>query len=100
MLARWSGETAWWYPAVVCSVTSEGIEVQFDDGDREYVGLNEARLLKLKAGMRVQCRWQGGDGFYQGVIREITGSALHIDYDDGDKEVTSASMIRVELNDL
>ena len=45
-------------------------------------------------GAVVQCRWNGGSKYYQGKITEIDGNRIHIDYDDGDKEWTTADMIQ------
>jgi hypothetical protein len=34
------------------------------------------------------------------MVTAATGAAIHIEFDDGDKETTSVSMVRVNESDL
>ena len=95
VLARWPAEIDWWYPGVVCMADDDRLFVQFDDGDRAWVGPFEALPLDLAEGTHVHGRWQGGKQYLSGVVAEKTGDALRIVYDDGDEEWTSVSMVRV-----
>lgn len=100
VLARWTKEKDWWYPGVVVGSQGSMVEVVFDDGDRATVNLDETRPLQVPAGKRVYCRWKGGAQYYPGQVRDSVGSAITIDYDDGDKEATSVSFIRINAEDL
>jgi hypothetical protein len=100
VLARWPQEKEWWYPGVVCSVNAGGYEVQYDDGDRAVVTEDLMRPLNLAAGARIQCRFKGGPSFYDGLVASSIGSAIQVNYDDGDSESSSVSMVRVNSRDL
>ena len=99
VLARWLHEIEWWYPGVVCGTGAE-LLVQFDDGDRATLPADLIRPLDLESGSRIQCRYQGTKAFYPGQVAARVGSAIEVHYDDGDKEVTSISMVRVNIRDL
>jgi DNA repair Crb2-like protein len=100
VLAKWPVEKDWWYPGVVVGTGLVGLEVQFDDGDRTSVTDEEYRPLQLGIGSRVYCRWKGGGEYYPGKVSMAVGDAIHVEYDDGDKETTSVSMVRVNQADL
>ncbi|CAN5279234.1 hypothetical protein BH11PSE11_BH11PSE11_07310 [soil metagenome] len=48
----------------------------------------------FQAGDRVECNWKGGGKYYKGQVGAAEGDKLFINYNDGDKEHTSASMCR------
>jgi hypothetical protein len=100
VLAQWPQETDWWYPGVIVSDAGGAIEVQFDDGDRAVLIQQQAKPLDVGLGSRVFCRWKGGQSYYPGIVSSVTGHAIGIDYDDGDKEVSAVGMIRVNVKDL
>jgi hypothetical protein len=100
VLARWPQEKEWWYPGVVCATHGAELEVQYDDGDRAVVHADLARPLDLQPGARIHCRYQGGPTFYPGRVAGAVGSAIQINYDDGDKETSSVSMVRINSSDL
>lgn len=95
VLGRWPAEIDWWYPGVVCDRDADRLFVQFDDGDRAWLGPAEVGPLELDEGTRVFGRFEGGRSYYPGLIDERRGDAIHIRYDDGDEEWTSISMVRV-----
>lgn len=99
VLARWPREKSWWYPGVV---VGDGTitEVQFDDGDRSMVPTDEMRPLEVAVGTKLQCRWKGGEGYFAGKVAAVHGHALHIAYDDGDQEITSVCMVRIDVADI
>ncbi len=99
VLARWPQEKSWWYPGVVVG-DGPSPEVQFDDGDRSMVAVAEMRPLQVAIGTKLQCRWKGGEAYYPGKVAAVYGHAMHIAYDDGDQEVTSICMIRINEADL
>ena len=100
VLAQWPVEMEWWYPGVVTQVDGAKLVVQYDDGDRSELTARQMVPLVLAPGTRVQGRWQGGTGFYPGKVIAMEGQAIHISYDDGDQEWTSASMIRIHQSDV
>ena len=100
VLAEWPAEVDWWYPGVICASNGAEVEVQFDDGDRAVIAAHQARPLIVWIGARVYGRYEGGPYYYAGVVSAINGEAIHIDYDDGDKEWTTISMVRFHRTDL
>jgi hypothetical protein len=100
VLAMWPVEVEWWYPGVVCRLAGPEIEIQFDDGDRTIVTSAEITPLAIGVGSRVWGRYQGGKFYYPGQVSQQRGDAIHIDYEDGDKEWTTVSMVRVHEDDL
>lgn len=99
VLAQWPQEKNWWYPGVIVTEGGGVCEVQFDDGDRATLKSDQARPLAISIGDRVYCRWKGGDAYYPGKIANVVGAAIWVDYDDGDHEVTSIGLIRVNVNE-
>lgn len=101
VLAVWPQEQGeWWYPGVVVSDAGGAKEVVFDDGGRAAISDAEMIPLSIGAGKRVFCRWKGGDKYYGGVVSSATGGCIHINYDDGDKESTSVSLVRINRADV
>lgn len=98
VLAQWEEE--WWYPGVIVASNGAGVVVQFDDGDRATLANDQARPLSYSVGNRVYCRWKGGAAYYPGVVSAVIGSAVAIEYDDGDQETTTLSMVRIHEDDL
>lgn len=99
-LAMWPREQEWFYPGVVCGVGAGQLDIQFDDGGRDTVPIAESRPVQLVSGMRVYGNWGGAGAYYPGRIAAVQGAALFLEYDDGDKEVTSISLVRVHRSDL
>jgi hypothetical protein len=56
--------------------------------------------LNVGSGSRVFCRWKGGPQYYPGRVASATGDAIHVQFDDGDKEDTTVRMARVHQDDL
>ena len=100
VLAMWPAEEEWWYPGVVCLVVGAEAEIQYDDGDRSMVPCSEVRPLAIGVGTRVYGRWRADVYYYPGRVTEQRGAAIHIDYDDGDAEWTTVSMVRIHRQDL
>ena len=101
VLAVWPEEQGqWWYPGVVVSDAGTAKEVVFDDGGRATVTDDQIIALNIAAGNRLYCRWKGGQQYYGGVVSSAAGSCIHVDYDDGDKESTSVSMVRINAADV
>jgi len=100
VLAWWPAEQDWFYPGVVCDIVGDQADVQFDDGGRDDVPVRELYPLLMTEGWRVYGNWRAGGQYYPGRISKIVGHALHIDYDDGDTEVTSISLLRIHRDDF
>ena len=100
VLAMWPVEVEWWYPGVVCGLAGAEFEIQFDDGDRTVVTQGELLPLAIGVGTRVWGRYQGGRFYYPGKVSEQRGEAIHIEYDDGDQEWTTVTMVRIHEDDL
>ena len=49
----------------------------------------------LKAGTSVEANWLMGGVYYTGSIAERIGDAIFIEYDDGDREWTTISAVRM-----
>ena len=95
VLALWPFEEGIYYPAIVCGRGADSFLVQFDDGDRAEMPGEMIRRLMLRDGDRIQGRWRNQNLYYEGVVLEQRGWAIHIRYDDGDEEWTSVCLIRV-----
>lgn len=100
VLAVWPHEVDWVYPGVIVATKENALEIQFDDGGRATVSPDQVFPFNVWPGQTVQSRWQGGDAFYTGTIASVIENAIAIDYVDGDKETTSASMLRIERDHL
>lgn len=100
VLAVWPVEVEWRYPGVICLVAGHEVEVQFNDGDRAVVTAADVMPLAVGVGWRVCCRFQGGPFYFPGRVTDQRGEAIHVDYDDGDAEWTTVSMVRVHHSDL
>lgn len=100
VLAEWPQEGQWWYPGVIVSSAGSAMEVQYDDGDRATLTEAQVKPLDIRVGARVYCRWKGGGQYYPGVISSQNANAISVDYDDGDKENTTISMVRINVKDL
>lgn len=94
VLANWMHDL-FWYPATVQDIEGERIYLRFDDGDKEWT--TNDRLMKndIELGDRVQCRWKGGPYYFIGHIAQKEGEKIYVYYDDGDKEWTTISCVRV-----
>jgi hypothetical protein len=99
ILGEWPEEAEWWYPGVVCTADGTRFGVQFDDGDRAFLGPDQLRALAIPVGTRVQARFRGGPDFFPGAVTAQAGHAVHVHYDDGDQEWASVSMLRVHRDD-
>ncbi|OSM06905.1 hypothetical protein MAIT1_00213 [Magnetofaba australis IT-1] len=92
ILGQWTNGK--WHSARIRAVTTEGYHLLFDDGDTLVVGANQIAPFSWSAGTRVQCKWQQGGTYYNGVIARISGDKMRIRYDDGDQETTTTRYCR------
>ncbi|WP_297834222.1 hypothetical protein [Thermomonas sp.] len=87
VLARWKSGT-FWFPGVVQARNGDQITIAYDDGTRETLPAKLVKPYDWAIGSRVECRWQGGNMWYQGKITGVSRNRTMIDvlYDDGDRE--------------
>jgi hypothetical protein len=77
-------------------VAATQVYVYFDDGNRGWAPKEQVRPLQIvRVGSRIQCRWQGGSNYYPGVITQMRGDQIFVQYDDGDSEWNTIGMIMV-----
>jgi uncharacterized protein (DUF427 family) len=94
VLANWTHDS-YWYPATVQNIEGERIYIRFDDGDKEWTTFDHLMKIDIEVGDRVQCRWKGGAYYYIGHVAQQQDEKIYVHYDDGDKEWTTISFIRV-----
>jgi hypothetical protein len=92
VVGQWSD--GYWYPAQITGYDRQGYSLLFDDGDRARLASSQVRPFTWQPGTRVQCRWQGGRTYYNGVVAAISGNNVLIHYDDGDREQTNVVWCR------
>ncbi len=85
---------------MICNVGEDVVEVQYDDCQRAQLTSAQLRPLQVGIGSRVYVRWKGGPSYYPGRITMAEGGAVHVEYDDGDKEWATVSAMRVHNDDL
>jgi len=83
-----------WYPATISSASGNGLHLAFDDGDRRTANPSQVRPIDWNVGTRVQCNWKGRGKYYPGVIGRKDGDQVFINYNDGDKELTTIGRCR------
>jgi hypothetical protein len=84
----------YWYPGVVARADVNGITIKYDDGDVETVPYERLRPYNWGVGSRVECNFQNSGQWYKGTIQQLGGTALSINYDDGDFERTRTGLCR------
>ena len=68
------------------------VTIRYRDGDRDTRSVNQAKPYDWTIGSQVECNWEGKGTWYPGVIAGV--EALAINYDDGDKEASTAGKCR------
>ncbi len=83
------------YSGQITSQNGDKIHISYDDGDQEDTTADLCKTAPpLKVGDRVQCNWQKKGTLYSGKITSQNGDKIHISYDDGDQEDTTADLCR------
>ncbi len=83
-----------WFPGVVETDSGKGVSVVYDDGDRETLPSNLVKNYDWKVGSVVECNFKSGGNWYRGKVTALSGEALSIAYDDGDRERTKTGLCR------
>jgi hypothetical protein len=88
-----------WYPAVILTNNGDKYHVILDNGNQALVSGERMRRLHLEAGDKILARWKGGPEYYGGEIASSNGEVIHIHYDDGDEEMTSVRLVRLQRDE-
>jgi hypothetical protein len=83
------------FAGTVDRIEDTEVHVHFDDGDRGWVQLEQLAPLDIPIGLRVLGRWRMGAQFFPGIVTELKGDKIHIQYDDGDREWTRPAALMV-----
>ena len=95
VVARWTAEDAYWYPAVITSRVGDDISLQDDDGDAGVQPVRNVRRFAWANGTQLECRWTDGQ-FHRAAIAEMAPDRYHMNirYEDGALESTDTSKCR------
>lgn len=94
VLASWVD--AYFYPGRVRQVQGNACEIAFDDGDVAWVHEANVRRPDIERGSQVFCRFHAGPAYLPGTVREQKGEKIQVQYENGEKEWTTISMVRVK----
>jgi hypothetical protein len=94
VLASWVD--AYFYPGRIRQVQGAACEIAFDDGDVAWVHEANVRQLDIHLGSQVFCRFQGGPMYMPGSVEQQNGEKIRVKYENGEKEWTTISMVRVK----
>ncbi|MGH6951691.1 MAG: hypothetical protein ACREH4_12510 [Vitreimonas sp.] len=95
VVARWTQEDPYWYPAIVSSRTGDELSLRYDDGDIGVQPALNVRRFDWRHGTRLECRFEGG-AFQPAAIARMAPDRYRINvrYDDGATEDTDTSKCR------
>lgn len=99
ILANWRNDT-YWYPATIYGIVDSNYQIRYADGSTETLNSGLISDDHIRAGTRVSGNWLGKGRWYPGTIASRDGNSVKINYDDGDKEMTTLSRIRLAYSDL
>lgn len=96
VVARWTEEDPYWYPAIVSSRTGDELSLRYDDGDVGAQPARNVRRFDWRDGTRLECRLGGGGAFQRAVIATMAPDRYRINvrYEDGGAEDTDTSKCR------
>lgn len=85
------------FPGTVSQRRRREAHVEFDDGDQAWVREEHLLPLDLIVGMFVMARQRMGPQYYPGAITDTEGDRVHIRYDDGTEEWTTAEALALPV---
>ena len=94
VLASWLD--TFFYPGRVRQIQGNNCEVVFDDGESAWVHAANVRRPDIKLGSKVFCRFHAGPMFLPGTVNQQNGEKILVVYENGEKEWTTISMVRVQ----
>jgi len=89
--APWTADRL--YVGVVEQVEGMEAHINFGNGNRGWVQLDQLARYSLPVGLRIQGRWLRGAIYYSGIVDQVVGERIHIQYDDGDQEWTTPDVL-------
>jgi predicted Zn finger-like uncharacterized protein len=98
VFAQWND--GFCYPATVESCDAQSVRVTYDDGATGLVEPRNVHPVELEPGDRIFVRWQQQPAYYPGRLTRNDGESIDVDYDDGESETTTLSMVRVVRGEL
>jgi hypothetical protein len=94
VLASWVD--SYFYPGRIQQIQGHSCEIAFDDGDLAWVHEANVRRPDIQQGSQVFCRLHAGPMYLPGTVRAQNGEKIQVEYDNGDQEWTTISMVRVK----
>jgi hypothetical protein len=91
--APWNSGTL--FAGTIEEMQGDQVHIAFDDGDGGWVFLQQLLPLEIPPGLRVAARWKNRWAYYAGTVVEVQEERILINYDDGDREWTSAAALAV-----
>ncbi len=95
VFGKWKGGNVW-FRGTVMKIDGKKIDVKYEDGDREWTDSRliqkdkaekTTKISKFSEGDRIIGNWKGGKSWYPGKILKIESNKIHVEYNDGDKEL-------------
>jgi hypothetical protein len=93
VLASWLD--SYFYPGRIRQIQGSSCEIAFDDGDVAWVHRANVRRPDIRQGSQVFCRFHAGPAYMPGTVRQQNGEKIQVEYETGEKEWTTISMVRV-----
>ncbi len=94
ILANWAPEP-FFYPATVEGIEADLVSVRFDDGDQAKVPVARVLALDIRQGDIIFARRDDGPSYFPGQVTEKIRDDIQIEYEDGARQWTTLSKIRV-----
>ena len=79
----------------VDQIDGKDVHIHFDSGNCGWVQVEQLVPLTIPVGLRIMGRWKMGMFLFPGVVTEVLGDRIHINYDDGDKESTRPAALEL-----
>lgn len=94
-----SWDNGYIFPASVIDSIKEELYIKLKGyTDQKWIDKSSVRQVELSRGDTIESRWEQDETFYQAEILRISGDNLYVKYNDGVKEHTTLSMIRIVDN--
>lgn len=86
------------YPADIVQIEDEQrIIVQYLDGPERMLTPELIKRFDVRPGLKIECRYNGGQHFFPGTLQKLEGERVHVKYDDGEEEWTSVRLLRIPV---
>lgn len=102
--AQWTDGN--WYPGKIAQVEGKQFCIQFDDGASAWVQAHQIQVQDGGAmakpggggfafGARIKRQWTDGN-WYSGTIDQVSGTDIHVKFDDGDEAWLATHEVELE----